>query len=84
MTTLIANDAVQAFLGQAKARTEIRGPDGQLLGYFEPRPETEDELYERAKKLFDLEELKRIKETDQEGFTFDQVMEHLRSLGSRQ
>jgi hypothetical protein len=80
--TLIANDAVQAFLGQARERTEIRGPDGQLLGYYEPRQETEDELYARAKKLFDLDELKRIKETDQEGYTIDQVMEHLRSLES--
>ncbi len=84
MTTLIANEAVQSFLGQAREKTEIRGADGRLLGTFEPRKETEEELYERARKLFDLDELKRRKSTDQEGFTIDQVMEHLNSLESRQ
>jgi hypothetical protein len=83
MTTLIANEVVQAFLAQARERSEVRGANGELLGYYEPRQETEAELYERVKKLFDLDELKRRKATEQEGYTIDQVMEHLRSLESR-
>ena len=46
-------------------------------------PLSEDELYERVTKLFDLEELERRKAAEREGFTIDQVMEHLNSLESR-
>ncbi len=83
MTTLIANDVVQAFLGQVREKAEIRGTNGELLGYYEPRQETEEELYERAKKLFDPAEFeRRLAEEKDRGLTFEQVKEHLRSLGA--
>lgn len=84
MVTLRANEAVQAFLGQAKEKVEIRGTQGELLGYFEPRQETEEELYERAKKLLDPAEIERRMATEKDqGYTFEQVMEHLRSLEAK-
>ena len=51
MGTLTANESIQAWLGQIKERTEIRGANGEMLGIFDPRSETEDELYERANVL---------------------------------
>jgi hypothetical protein len=81
MVVLTANESVQAFLGQAKEKAEVRSPEGRLLGHFEPHQETEQELYERAKKLFDPKEFERRLATEKDqGLTFDQVMEHLRSL----
>jgi hypothetical protein len=53
-------------------------------------PQTEEGLYERAKKLFDPAEIERRMATEKDdGNTFEQVMEHLRLLeaqepGSRQ
>jgi hypothetical protein len=83
MVAITADERVRAWLGQIKERSEIRGQNGELLGIFEPTSESEDELYERSKMLFDLEELKRRQETEQEGYTIEQVMEHLRSLENR-
>jgi hypothetical protein len=46
--------------------------------------ETEEGLYERAKKLFDPAECERRLATEKDhGLTFEQVMEHLRSLEAK-
>jgi len=85
MATLTASESIQAWLGQVKERTEIRALNGEVLGTFEPRRESEEEIYERAKTLFDPTEIERrmVTEKDQ-GYAFEQVMEHLRSLEAKQ
>jgi hypothetical protein len=85
MTVLIANDAVQSFFAQIREKTEIRTADGKLLGNFEPHVETEAEMYERLKKRLDPEKIRRRLETEKgQGYTIEQVMEHLRSLEANQ
>ena len=84
MVTLTADEALPGLLMQIKERAEIRAVNGQLLGYFEPRQETEDEMYQRVRKLFDREELKHLKAAPQKGYTINEVMQHLHSLESRE
>jgi hypothetical protein len=86
MTVLIANDAVQTFLAEVREKTEIRDPNGKLLGSFEPHVETEAEMYERLMKRLDPEKtrLRRLEAEKGQGYTIEQVMEHLRSLETKQ
>jgi hypothetical protein len=84
MEMRIADESVQAWLRQIRGRTEIRSADGKLLGVFEPHLETEVELYQRMKKLFDSAEIERREAAEKDrGYTFEQVMEHLRSLETK-
>ena len=83
MVTLKADETILAWLGQAREKAEVRGPAGQLLGYFEPRVESEAEKYERARRLFDPVEIeRRMGEEKDQGLTYEQVKEHLRQLES--
>jgi hypothetical protein len=85
MGAITADENVQAWLGQIKEKTEIRGQNGQLIGVFEPRSESDDPLYERAKRLFDPAEIERRMATEKDqGYTIEQVREHLRSLEAKQ
>jgi hypothetical protein len=64
MTKVIATPDVQAWLAGIKGPAEIQGTDGNVLGYYNPSMETEAELYERVKKLFDPAEIERIASTE--------------------
>ena len=55
-----------ALLSQLTKPTALRDARGNCMGVFHP--------------LFDLEEAERIAATEREGYTLEQVMEHLRSL----
>ena len=85
MVAITADERVRVWLGQIRERSEIRDQKGQLLGVFEPCSEPGDEAYARAKQLFDPAEIERrmASEKDQ-GYTFEQVMEHLRSMEAKQ
>jgi len=56
--------------------TEIRSPQGQLLGVFTPCVPSAKGAWSAA----DLKEAERIAATEKEGYTIEQVLEHLRSL----
>lgn len=84
MSSLTANETLQALLSGVTERTEIRDPDGKLLGYFTPMSQEIAEKYERAKKLFDPAEAKRRKELEGERLTTEQVITKLKALGSPQ
>jgi hypothetical protein len=85
MDTVTADENIRAWLRQMTERTEIRAATGEVLGTFEPRQEDVDEVYDRAKKLFDPAEIERRMATEKDqGYTFEQVMEHLRSLEAKQ
>jgi hypothetical protein len=61
---------------------EIRDPEGKLLGVYTPHvtPEVRA-LYEKARKLFDPEEIKRRKTAEHgQGKTTAEVLEYLKSL----
>ena len=83
MASMTADDTLKGYLAGAKEITEIRGSDGLVLGYYAPAAVADQVPAVHALRLaakFDPEELKRRKASTHPGYTFDQVMEHLRSL----
>jgi hypothetical protein len=84
MNTVTANEALQAILTPLLTLTEIRDPAGNLLGYFAPPANKEKLLYQMAREHFDPAEKDRRKQSSEPGFTFEQVMDHLRSLEKKQ
>ncbi len=58
---------------------EVRGPDGQLLGYFNPAPRPGMEFPELGMSLADME--RRRTDPKAVWVTGEQVMARLRSLG---
>ena len=84
MTVLTADHGLQAYLAPLKERTEIRDPDGKLLGVFLPATEDVAPDYANTRQLFDPDEIRRRKERARQdsGRALDQIMERLRSLGN--
>jgi hypothetical protein len=84
MITLTAEGPLQEMLGNVKEAAEIRDPSGKVLGLFTPvLAGDETEAYARAETLFDADEMERLAQTEQGGYSIDEVMEHLRSLEKR-
>lgn len=79
MVTITANEAVETVLTGLAQKTEIRSTSGRVIGYFEPSQEVR-KMYEEARKQFDPEELKRIKESGGPSYTTAEVLAHLRSV----
>ena len=86
MNSVTADEALKVFLAPFKERVAIRDENGKLLGYFAPAcdllSDLEKQMYAEIDKMIDPEEYKRRKERSKNGpiYTFDQVMERLRSL----
>ena len=80
MTAITVTTAMQGALGPLTMTTEIRDAEGKVLGYFTPVAQKERELYEWAMKNVDLAELERRERSNEPGYTFEQVMAHLKSL----
>jgi len=80
MTPITASRELQDALAGVKEKTEVRDTSGNLLGYFMPRQVEEELLYQYAEENFDPDEIQRLLSTQKDGFTIEQVMEHLRSL----
>jgi hypothetical protein len=61
MNFVTATDAVQDFFDGVVDPVEIRDPSGKVLGCFTPALSAEEaKWYERAKALFDPDEMERI------------------------
>jgi len=85
MVILTADGPLQNLLHGVKEPAEVRDKSGKVLGHYTPvlTPE-EAAWYEKMKKLFDLEEADRVLQTEKDkGFTFEEVMEHLKSLENK-
>ena len=82
MSTITVDRDLLPLFQQLSEVTEVRDPQGALLGYFAPATQTNARLYARAFAMFDPAEIKRRKEQDagHPGYTLEQVMQHLRSL----
>ena len=80
MVTVTADAALQAVLGKLNEPAEIRDAGGKVIGYFAPAGQEEALLYLEAARQFDVEEMKRRKESGQKGYTTREVLEHLKSL----
>jgi hypothetical protein len=77
MIQVKANEAVTSLLGSLKERAQILDDRGTLIGYFEPVPVNEDELYRRAAALFNAEDIQRSKTAEGPWFTTDEVLGRL-------
>jgi hypothetical protein len=66
MSAVTIPPELAALLSKLTKPTALRDAQGNCVGVFHP--------------LFDLEEAEQIAATEQEGYTLQQVMEHLRSL----
>lgn len=78
MPSTAADNTLKSYLLRTTEVTEIRDADGEVLGYFAPAAVADQVPAIRLAALFDAEELKRRKASIHPGYTFDQVMEHLR------
>lgn len=79
MSSLTANETLQALLSGVTERTEIRDSNGKLLGYFTPMSQEMVKKYERAKKLFDPAEASRRKKLEGDRLTTEQVIAKLKA-----
>ncbi len=81
MSTVTADKSLQAYLAPLKEPTEIRAPDGIVIGYFTPaRPTDEKSIGD----LFDPAELRRRKALKQRSYTIEEVRAHLAGLAAHQ
>jgi hypothetical protein len=78
MNYLTADELLQDRLCGIVEPVEVRDARGKVLGYFTPLVSPEDKAkYARLAELFDRQEAERLAATEHEGFTIDQVREHL-------
>jgi hypothetical protein len=88
MTTIVADAGLQSTLATLSQVTEIRTPDGRLMGTFTPatavRGSAEwEELYRHARTLFDPEEIKRRKEANEPSLPLSAILQYLDALEPR-
>jgi hypothetical protein len=88
MTTITADASLQSSPAPLTQVTEIRSADGRLMGTFTPASASSiaaerEALYRYAASLFDPEELRRCKESDEPCYSFQEVMEYLHSWESK-
>ena len=80
MTVVITDEALQKELENLTEKVRIHDKAGNFLGYFSPRQREEELLYQHADRTIDPEEIRRLLKEEKEGFSFEQVMQHIRSL----
>jgi hypothetical protein len=79
MSTITASPAFAAVLSGLEGPTEIRDANGNLLGQFTPALLLA-KAYQDAAAHFDAAEMKRRKESRQQGYSTSEVLAHLKSL----
>jgi hypothetical protein len=77
MTSLVADDAMLAVLGQAKGLAEIRDSNGKVIGFFAPVALEKAHLYAEAAARIDPVEMHRREQDRQPGHTTEEVLERL-------
>ncbi len=83
MTTLTADDAMLAVLGQASELAEIRDTTGTVVGFFAPVAIDRAPLFARAAAQADPAEVQRRKESGGKTYTTQEVLDRLRSPKAR-
>ena len=82
MSYLTIDDEFCDHLRGVLETVELRDASGKILGHFTPSISAEElALYEKAKRLFDPDEIIRRKETEHgRGYTTEEVLAYLKSL----
>jgi hypothetical protein len=81
MSILTADGALQSYLSPLKEPTEIRAPDGNVIGYFTPVAQV---VEKSIRDLFDPAELRRRKALKQKSYTIEEVRTHLAGLATHE
>jgi hypothetical protein len=85
LNVLTADGSLQNLLRGVVQPTEIRDPSGRIMGYYTPVHSPEEaEVYAKVAGLFDLEEARRVLQTQRDqGRTLEEIMRDLRSSENR-
>ncbi len=77
MSTITADPTLLLVLGQMKDVTEIRDPDGNLVGVYTPKAMTAED----ARKLFDLDKAReRFEKEKHKARPFREVLDRLTKM----
>jgi hypothetical protein len=82
MSSVTIPKEIVSVLTQLKEATELHDAQGNCIGIFKPL-QIDDERLEKLKSLFDLEEAERIAAAERQGYSWEEVKEHLRTLGKQ-
>jgi hypothetical protein len=74
---------VASLLGRLTDTTEIRDPQGNLLGTFTPRKVAGEAHWEHLRGLFDLKEAERVLATEKEGRPLRDILRDLQATQER-
>ena len=81
MNSLTADATLQRSLDALVCLTEIRDAQGNVIGYFAPvGADKAAAAYSQAAARFDAEEMRRRKQSGENGLTTEEVLRHLESL----
>jgi hypothetical protein len=81
VVTLTADEHLHEVLEYIVEPAEIRDASGKVLGHYTPLvPPDIQEAYDRLAAQLDHDELDRLAQSNEPGYTIEQVMEHLRQL----
>ena len=80
MIQVIADAGVQSTLAGVMETVEVRGAQGELLGYFSPASPEAARFYAEAASRLNPQELSRRRLARETAFTTADVLDHLQSL----
>jgi hypothetical protein len=80
MITITAQKELVEILHDLDQVAEVRDAAGKLLAYITPANVREQELYEQAKRQIDPTVVESRLATGGKVYSFEQVMDHLKSL----
>jgi hypothetical protein len=80
MNTFTADTSLQQSLASLPGLTEVRDLQGTVLGYFSPAAHKSPEAYAQAAAHFDPEEMKRRKQSNEQGRTTSEVLSRIATL----
>ena len=84
MSTFTIPPELASLLVQFKDATELRDPQGKVIGLFTPLAKAEEEHRERIKALFDMEEVERAMAHGGEGRPLKDILRDLEARGRRE
>lgn len=68
---------LQQRLSAYRSGVELHDQDGQLVGYFVPSPEFDQDLWERVRNTFTDEEIAKASQQTGEGWTLQEILADL-------
>ena len=80
MNTITADASLQQSLAGLPGLTEVRDPQGVVIGYFSPVSHKDSEAYAQAAAHFDPSEMQRRKRSGEQGRPTRDVLSRISTL----